>query len=244
MNDDTVCSESNPDRMQAEFDFLADEYSAQHKENIAITGESPEYFSEYKIADLARLLDRLNLPATKILDFGSGIGNSLPYFRKYFSNSELICSDVSVRSIEIARNRFPGKEKYVRIDKSIPLPSESQDIVFSACVFHHIPPDEHLYWLSELYRVTKPGGLLVIYEHNPLNLLTVQAVNSCPLDVNARLIRGRTMCQEAFASGWKGTKVAYKLFFPSFLAKLRFMERHIEWLSLGAQYRMIACRPR
>lgn len=240
MNKDTADQGAGATRIQAEFDLLADEYRVLHKENVAITGESPEYFSEYKIADLAEVLNRLRLPTTKILDFGSGIGNSLPYFRKYFPGSDVSCADVSARSIEIAQSRFPGKESYVQIDRSIPLPSTSQDVVFSACVFHHIPHEEHLHWLAELRRITKPGGVLVIYEHNPMNPLTVRAVNTCPLDVNARLIRGGTLRQRASDGGWEDAKVDYKLFFPSFLAVLRPMERHLEWLGLGAQYRMLA----
>ena len=178
MNKDTASQGSGTTRMQAEFDLLADEYSMLHRENVAITGETPEYFSEYKIADLAELLNRLRLPATKILDFGSGIGNSLPYFHKYFPGSEITCADVSARSIEIAQTRFPGQENYVLIDEGIPLPTASQDVVFSACVFHHIPHKEHLHWLAELGRITKPGRILAIYEHNPLNPLTVRTSGS------------------------------------------------------------------
>ena len=243
MNKDTPSQGSGPTRMQAEFDLLADEYRVLHKDNVAITGESPEYFSEYKIADLAELLNRLGLPTTKMLDFGSGIGNSLPYFRKYFSGSEVSCADVSTRSIEIAQTRFPGQENYVCIDKNIPLPDASQDVIFSACVFHHIPHEEHLHWLAELRRITRPGGILAIYEHNPLNPLTVRAVNTCPLDVNAQLIRGGIMRKRALTSGWKDARVDYKLFFPATLAALRPMERQLEWLCLGAQYRMVARRP-
>ena len=240
MNKVTASQGAAPTRMQAEFDLLADEYRVLHKENVAITGESPEYFSEYKIADLADLLNRLRLSTTNILDFGSGIGNSLPYFRKYFPGSEISCADVSSRSIEIAQSRFPGPENHVQIDKSIPLSSASQDVVFSACVFHHIPHEEHLHWLTELLRITKPGGVLAIYEHNPLNPLTVRAVNTCPLDINARLIRGGNMCKRALTGGWEDAHVDYKLFFPATLAALRPIERHLEWLALGAQYRMTA----
>ena len=243
MNKDTASQGSGPSRMQAEFDLLADEYRVQHKANVAITGESPEYFSEYKIADLAGLLDRMKLPTAKILDFGSGIGNSLPFFRKHFSGSEISCADVSARSIEIAQTRFPGQENYVLIDQGISLPTASQDVVLAACVFHHISHEQHLHWLAELRRITKPGGVLAIYEHNPLNPLTVRAVNTCPLDVNSRLIRGGTLRGRALTSGWKDARVDYKLFFPALLAVLRPMERHLEWLGLGAQYRMMARRP-
>jgi SAM-dependent methyltransferase len=228
--------------LRAEFDLLADDYQAQHRANIAVTGERPEYFAKYKIADLAALVKERGLAAGQVLDFGSGIGNSLPFFRKYFPVSQLSCADVSMRSMDIAQSRFPGKEAYVHIDSSIPLPARSQDIVFSACVFHHIPHEEHGHWLAELLRVTRPGGLLAIYEHNPLNPLTVRAVNTCPLDVNARLIGGGPMCGRAMTSGWEDARVDYKVFFPSLLRFMRPLERHLNWFGLGAQYRMTARR--
>jgi SAM-dependent methyltransferase len=236
----------NPDKDQlvrAEFDLLADEYHDQHKENVAITGENPEFFSEYKIADLAALVADQKLPSASVFDFGSGIGNSLPFFRKYFPDSTITCGDVSSRSIEIAKIRFPGDERYVQIENTIPLPTHSQDIVFTACVFHHIPHEDHDHWLKELLRITKPGGILTIYEHNPLNPLTVKAVNTCPLDVNAKLILGRTMAKRATAGGWAKPSVDYKLFFPAFLSYLRPLERKLNWLALGAQYRMSARAP-
>lgn len=243
MKKETFNDETNEQQIRAEFDLLADEYHVQHKANIAITGEGPEYFAEYKIADLASLVREKNIVAEQILDFGSGIGNSVPFFRKYFGQSKLSCCDVSARSIELAQTRFPGSEQHVLIGKTLPLPSQSQDIVFSACVFHHIPHDDHKHWLAELLRVTRPGGMLVIYEHNPMNPLTLRAVNTCPLDVNARLIRGGILRQRALASGWGDASVDYKLFFPCILKALRPMEKYLGWFGLGAQYRMAARRP-
>ena len=222
---------------------MADEYYEKHKENISISGETPEYFAEYKISDLFELVQKEGFASGQILDFGSGIGNSIPFFRKYFGKSELHCGDVSARSIEIAQSRFPGQEKYLTIGNEIPLPTHSQDIAFSACVFHHIPHEEHQHWLTELHRVIRPGGLLVIYEHNPLNPLTVRAVNTCPLDVNAHLVSGNTMRIQALKTGWENPILKYRIFFPSLLKILRPMERYLGWLALGAQYRMSTHRP-
>ncbi len=235
LEQDTYESEK---KIEAEFDVLADGYRVQHQKNIAITGETPDYFSEYKIADLRAFVDRSAASKSNIIDFGSGIGNSIPYFRKYFPDSNLTCSDVSSRSMEISKGRFPGEEEYVSIGDAIPIDDGSQDIVFSACVFHHIPHEEHQFWLEELLRITKPGGLLAIYEHNPMNPLTVRAVNSCPLDVNAKLIRGNKLKDRAILSGWISGKVGYKVFFPAKFSLLRPMERHLQWLCIGAQYRM------
>jgi len=229
--------------LRAEFDLLADEYHEQHKANVAITGEGPEYFAEYKISDLAHFVRSKNLAEAKILDFGCGIGNSVPYFRKYFPAAALTCGDVSARSIEIAQTRFPGGEKYLQIGDEIALETASQDIVFTACVFHHIPHEAHQHWLSELKRITKPGGILAIYEHNPLNPLTVRAVNTCPLDVNAKLISGADMRRRAIQAGWAAARVDYKLFFPAALKRLRPLEPYLQFLALGAQYRMVAYCP-
>ncbi|MDR3733930.1 MAG: class I SAM-dependent methyltransferase [Acidobacteriaceae bacterium] len=229
--------------LRAEFDLLADEYHDLHKVNVAITGEGPEYFAEYKIADLSMLARKKGFAVDRILDFGSGIGNSIPHFRKYFSGSKITCADVSARSIDISQRRFVGDESYLLLDEEIPLASHSQDIVFSACVFHHIPHKQHQHWLTELRRITRPNGLLAIYEHNPLNPLTLHAVNTCPLDVNARLIRGGIMRHRATTSGWGHARVDYRLFFPAILRPLRPLEQHLGWLCFGAQYRMTARSP-
>jgi SAM-dependent methyltransferase len=229
-------------RMIAEFDALADDYHAQHKANIAISGEEPEYFARYKIEDLAGLVAARRAPCRDILDFGSGIGNSIPHFRACFAGSRLTCSDVSQRSLDIASTRFPGAEAFLPINEGIGLASASQDIVFSACVFHHIPHDQHQFWLQELLRIVRPGGLLAIYEHNPLNPLTLRAVNTCPLDVNARLIAGFSMRKRVRDAGWRKARVDYRLFFPAALKALRPMEPSLAWLPLGAQYRLAAWR--
>jgi SAM-dependent methyltransferase len=222
---------------EAEFDRFADEYEAQHRANIAISGEPPEFFAAYKIAELARLSERLSTSPRRILDFGSGIGNSVPFFRQYFAESELTCADASNRSLDLSRRRFPGPERYLLVEGRV-LPAENDvfDIVFSACVFHHIRQEEHSHWLEELRRVTRPGGLLVIFEHNPLNPLTVHAVNTCPFDENARLIRAGALVHALDEAGWSESTARYHLFFPHALAALRPAEKHLGWLPLGAQY--------
>ena len=233
-------SKESGENLRAEFDFLADSYHEQHKKNIEITGESPEYFARYKISDLHKYVNDTKSASTNIFDFGCGIGNSIEYFREFFPHSELCYGDVSMRSLEIAKARFPGTEKYIQIGSRIPLPTDSQDIVFTACVFHHIPADQHHDWLLELKRIVRPGGILAIYEHNPLNPITVRAVNTCPFDVNARLIRGGTIKLRAKNAGWVIESLRYKLFFPSYLRFLRAIEPYLSRLFLGAQWRLIA----
>jgi SAM-dependent methyltransferase len=228
----------------AEFDRFAEEYEAQHRANIAITGESPEYFAEYKIAELARFLGSLKAQGARIFDFGSGIGNSIPFFRQYFPEASLTCADPSERSLDLSRRRFPGAEAYTILEgREIPHSAGAFDVAFSACVFHHISHSEHAYWLKELLRVTRPGGTLTIFEHNPLNPLTVCAVNDCPFDESAVLIRAKQLLRSVRDAGWAQPALRYHVFFPRALAALRPLERHLAWAPLGAQYSVTVRRP-
>lgn len=224
---------------KAEFDKFADEYTNMLKSSIGITGENPDYFAEYKIADIAlfsKTAGSTDEPL-RILDFGSGNGASIPYVRKYFPTAELNCLDVSERSLELAESRFPSLANYVLFDGStIPFPDEYFDISFAACVFHHIEHSEHSTLTKELYRVTKPGGNLFIFEHNPYNPLTVRAVNTCPFDVNAKLLKPRHTNKLLLAAGFRDTQICYRIFFPHSLRKLRGLEKHLTWLPLGGQY--------
>ncbi len=223
---------------RAEFDQFADEYLAQHRSNIAVTGEDPEFFAEYKIAVVQGLL--ADAPR-RIVDFGSGIGASMPFFRKYFPAAALTCADASPRSLELAAARFPGGAAFAEVaDNAVPAADASFDLAFSACVFHHIDHDEHVHWLGELHRVTAPGGHLAIFEHNPWNPLTVRAVNTCPFDINARLIRASQLVKAAKAAGWQSPQIRYHIFFPRALAALRGLEPSLAWLPLGGQYSLIA----
>jgi SAM-dependent methyltransferase len=236
---DLVIWETFMDR--AEFDKFADEYAAMHRDSIRASGEGPEYFAQYKISDVAQHVARSRIASNKILDFGSGIGASTPYFKKFFPTSDLTCVDVSQRSLEIAQSRFPGTASYHCFDgRSLPFADNTFDVAFTACVFHHIPVDQHEPLFAEIRRVLAPNGIFFVFEHNPLNPLTVRVVNQCPFDENAVLIRASALAPRMARAGFQLDRPRYRIFFPGFLRRLRGLERALTWCPLGAQYYLSA----
>jgi ubiquinone/menaquinone biosynthesis C-methylase UbiE len=178
--------------LEQEFDRFAQEYEQLHASVLTASGEGPAFFAAYKPADMRRHLAAAGVsrgPLT-LLDFGCGVGGSLPHLRREFPYAELIGADVSRKSLDIAERRYPGLARLIGLNETgaMPLPEASADVVFSACVFHHIPEAEHHRILCDLHRVTKPGGSLFIFEHNPLNPLTRRVVDACAFDENAVLI--------------------------------------------------------
>lgn len=62
---------------ETKFDRFADGYRATHPVSIAASGKTPD--ANYKIADTARHVQGATPSPTRIIDFGSGVGNSMPY---------------------------------------------------------------------------------------------------------------------------------------------------------------------
>lgn len=230
---------------RAEFDRFADEYRAMHAANISASGEQPEFFAEYKVKDVAASFARGHIDhlVVRILDFGAGIANSVPYWRRYFPDARVTCADVSAKSLQFGRERVKDDANFVQFDGQVlPFDSGSFDIVFAACVFHHIDHAAHVDLLRELRRVLHPAGELWIFEHNPYNPLTVRAVNDCPFDENARLIKAATMRQRMLAAGFSFPRIRYRIFFPGALRVLRNLEPSLTKVPFGAQY-SISSRP-
>jgi SAM-dependent methyltransferase len=221
---------------QSEFDAFADEYRHLHSSNIKASGETPEYFANQKAQMAARLVGRL-LPNNLILDFGAGVGNSIGPLTRYFPSPRITAIDVSRKSLDIASARFGNSAQFLHYDgKRIPLEDGQFGLVFVACVFHHIDHSEHVALLRDIRRVLTPGGRLVIFEHNPLNPLTVHAVKTCEFDRNARLIRAGVFRDVMRVAGFDEVRVHYSIFFPRALRFARPLEHSMRWIPLGAQY--------
>ncbi len=233
---------------EAEFDKFAAEYRDIHAANIKVSGEDPEYFAEYKIADIASEARLAGVPlgaSSTVLDFGAGVGYSIPFFARHLPRTRVTCLDVSSKSLAIGAGKYGSVADFKHFDGvSIPYAEGTFDLALASCVFHHIPHAEHVALLGEIHRVLKPGGLLFVFEHNPLNPLTRHAVNTCPFDEHARLILAPTMRARVRAAGFPAAAVKFRIFFPHALRALRPMEAQLTWLPLGAQYYVMAAKER
>ena len=47
-----------------------------------------------------------------ILDFGTGVGNSIPFLAQYFPGTGLFGTDVSDKSLTLAKERFDGFSEF------------------------------------------------------------------------------------------------------------------------------------
>ena len=231
---------------KTEFDRFADEYKTVHAASLSSFEKNSEYFIEYKIRDIAcgcGFTSRKSNTQFKIMDFGAGTGESIPYVKKYFNNVELTCVDVSARSLDVAERNFPGLAQYIYFDGvQIPFVDIYFDVIYVACVFHHVDDVAHLCIIKELHRVLKPKGHFYIFEHNPFNPLTTHVVRNCPFDEHAHLIQAPVMRRKLMQVGFNQVTLRYRYFFPDFLKAFRPIEKFLGWLPLGGQYSVSAMK--
>jgi SAM-dependent methyltransferase len=99
--------------------------------------------------------------ASAILDFGCGCGRLTRWWSDVVGPSIYGC-DPSPALIGWTRANLP----FVRATLSgheppLPYADETFDFVYALSIFTHLPERQALPWISELRRVTKPGGLVL-----------------------------------------------------------------------------------
>lgn len=99
----------------------------------------------------------------KILDFGCGNGRLLEILKN--KNIDYFGVDVSEKLIEIAREKY-GNENAIfqKISSlsSLAFLDNFFNAILSLAVFHHFPKKHSLKVAKELYRTTKPNGIVVV----------------------------------------------------------------------------------
>ena len=214
----------------ADFDRFARTYRQEISDALGIFGTSADYFAEYKI-ELVRT--KLRREPQSILDFGCGVGESIPFFAKRFGRSEVSGFDVSVESLNELRLRFPK----VKVYSELTTIDRHFDLVFVSNVLHHIDPSDRYERLQDLWNLVSPGGSLFIFEHNPFNPLTQRIVSNCALDEGVILLSSRELRSLLRISfGPQQTQRGYCLFVPPALRRISFLEKYLEWLPLGGQH--------
>lgn len=104
-----------------------------------------------------------------ILDLGCGNGRLLNFLYQNFLNSNFsyIGVDNSEKLLEEAHKKFPKAIFLPGDHLSIPLESNTIDIVFSIASFHHIPSKKlRIAALEEMKRVTKKDGKIILVVWN------------------------------------------------------------------------------
>ncbi|HEX5850761.1 MAG TPA: class I SAM-dependent methyltransferase, partial [Rubrobacter sp.] len=99
----------------------------------------------------------------EVLEIGAGIGRWAASFDP--AKTRFTGVDISEGMVETARKNFPQcRFDLIGDDPVLPYGDESFDLSFSVTVMHHNPTPTKWALISEMWRVTRPGGRLMFLE--------------------------------------------------------------------------------
>ena len=116
--------------------------------------------------NVANLLRRKQLTPARVLDLGSGSGDTLAALAEHFPGAELVGVDLCEPLLEISRRKAAERGLNGRVSfqdasaTALPFGDASFDAGFSQDTLHMV--DDPVRMLDECARVLKPGGLALI----------------------------------------------------------------------------------
>ncbi|HSX12816.1 MAG TPA: class I SAM-dependent methyltransferase [Chlamydiales bacterium] len=225
-----------------DFNDSKDTYRAVIEESIRFAGKDHDFFIGVK-ADFLNSVVKQVLPSIRkprLLDVGCGHG----YIHKRLHNKgfDVTGVDNAGEVIELAKKLNPNVSYMSHDGKTLPLPEESFDIAMAICVMHHVPPVQWKSFLVEMKRVLKPGGMAIIFEHNPYNPLTRLVVSRNRLDDDAVLLSHSRLEELMRVAEYKKTFSRHILFTPFAQPVFRWLDKKLGWCPLGAQYYTVAIK--
>jgi SAM-dependent methyltransferase len=223
------------------FDRHAKSYQNDVERSIAFANVDLGHVTRRKVDHLLALCTRFLGPPEeqRVLDVGCGVGitDSLLVDRV----GSLHGIDVSPESVMQAAATNPSVT-YTHFDGAkFPVADEAFDLVFAVCVLHHVEPPERARFVAELRRSVRPGGMVAVFEHNPLNPLTRVAVSRCELDEGVSLVRRGRSARLLADAGLRVEQRAYIIFTPSPRWPRR-ADQALAWCPAGAQHYVAARR--
>ncbi len=195
------------------------------------------FFAERKWQLLQQYLSRRGLDSHDMawLDVGCGTGTLLRLAGEAFQSaagcdpsSEMLetCEDLQI-SVQTESTRLP-------------FDADQFDLVTLVCVLHHVVPGERRALMQDVGRVLRPGGLVCIFEHNPLNPVTRLVVSQTPVDRDAVLLSSGEARRLLGDAGCVPSRVEYFLYLPeSLYRRAGRIERLATRVPLGGQYAAI-----
>jgi SAM-dependent methyltransferase len=231
--------------MSEQFDRYASDYDAALDEGLSASGESKDYFAAGRIRWLASCLNELSAdspprPLRTVLDYGCGTGSTIPLLAALAPEASLVGVDVSQESLRVAESSV-GSERVTFSTVSNRPAQADFDLAYCNGIFHHIPLAERATAAKYAYDSLKPGGIFSFWENNPWNPGTRWVMSRIPFDRDAILVSALEAQRLLRQAGFELLRTDFQFIFPRALRSLRFLERSLASLPLGAQYQVL-CR--
>jgi SAM-dependent methyltransferase len=221
----------------------AQEYDGMLHKGIKLSGEEKQYFISGRLQDLLRNLPTNFIPH-RILDYGCGIGDTTKILAEMYPHAEVDGFDTDAKAIAYAEKSY-ALPRLSFSDTFDFLINRKYDLCYSNGVFHHILPCQRLEVVKQIRQALIPGGFFAMFENNPWNLGTRLVMARIPFDRDAHVVSAPQAYRLLRQGGFVIQNFCRFLFyFPRRLSFLRRFEHYLSRVPFGAQYYILAMKPK
>ena len=196
-------TDSTPSASAKFWDAAAKENAAWYVAT-AYSQENPEFFAQGAVeTDSFLAFCEVSIdPQDTVLEIGSGVGRMTRHLAQL--GKRVIATDVSSEMLSHARKNLAAQQnvEFVLVpgNGTLPIESETVDVVFSYIVLQHVPTvDEQIRYLREAIRVLRPGGRMAVQ----VRASGVSTIAHEWGSFAAHLIKGRKTLNRA----WRGAHI-------------------------------------
>jgi SAM-dependent methyltransferase len=191
VNDSRSDGPSPGDVIGTDFDAIADRYDASLPAHVV------EHYLRKRVAYACAACP----PPAGVLDVGCGTGALAQ--RLAARGYTVTGVDPSEGMLGVLRRRSPDVSAEAASGTALPFADGAFDLVLTVAALHHIAaPDAVRRTLAEMVRVTRPGGRIVVWDHNPRNPYWSLLMARVPQDTGEeRLVGEREVIDGLTAAG-------------------------------------------
>jgi SAM-dependent methyltransferase len=222
--------------MSSQSRSYAETYTSAVEEAISFSRLPLAYFTKAKARHLLEVARRhLGDPRSlTALDVGCGVGLTDRLLAPELGSLHGV--DLSAEALDAARAENPGVDYRLGDGRDLPFGDRAFDLVFAVNVVQLLPRGEELHFLAGMRRVVRGGGLVVVFEHNPLNPATRLVVRRHGAVERGRLLSRRRLRALFEAARLDVVESKYVVLLPAEGDRVVRLERALGGAPLGAQY--------
>ena len=194
-------------RVQALYDHVAHDYDQVFKPHVA------EHYLRKRTAVVRDLLPS----GGAVLDVGCGTGALAGWIQR--AGYDVVGVDASAGMLRQALDQHGVGAVYAGFSSALPLEDNAFDLALSVATMHHLEtPERVAATIAEMGRVVRPGGYVLIWDHNPLNPYWPILMKRVPQDHgDERLVSLRELLGAVKVAGLRPVRAARMGLVPDFM---------------------------
>ena len=194
-------------RVQALYDHVAHDYDQVFRPHVA------EHYLRKRTGVVRELLPN----GGTVLDVGCGTGALAGWIQR--AGYDVVGVDASAGMLRQALDQHGVGAVYAAYSTALPFEDDAFDLALSVATMHHLEtPERVTATIAEMGRVVRPGGYVLIWDHNPLNPYWPILMKRVPQDHgDERLVSVWELLDAVKAAGLAPVRAARTGLVPDFM---------------------------